>query len=87
MNNNCQMAFESLDGLQKLYPEFLAHSRYFSDDNVPLFKSSVLGNYQLVQEFPGYKTASPLPAEISKLLGLRKKDARFIGAYPSLSTP
>ncbi|MGD0590006.1 MAG: right-handed parallel beta-helix repeat-containing protein [Bacteroidota bacterium] len=86
-NNDCQFSCESLEGLQKLYPEFLAHSRYFADDNVPLFKSSVLGNYQLVQEFPGYKTASPLPAEISKLLGLRKKDARFIGAYPSLSTP
>lgn len=83
MNNNCQMAFESLESFQKLYPEFSVHSRYFTDD-IPLFKSRELGNYQLLRTFPGSKDASLLPAEVSKLLGLPEKDVRYIGAYPPL---
>jgi parallel beta-helix repeat protein len=83
MNSDSQIAFESLEALQKMYPEFSPHSQYFADD-VPLFKSFELGNYQLLQTFPGYKIASPLPAEISKLLGFLNKDIRFIGAYPPL---
>ncbi len=80
-NNNCQLALDSPEGLQKLYPEFSVRSRYFPDD-VPLFKSRELGNYQLLQSFPGTKEASSLPAEISKLLGLNKKEVKYIGAYP-----
>ncbi|MGD0339621.1 MAG: right-handed parallel beta-helix repeat-containing protein [Bacteroidota bacterium] len=80
-NNNCQLALDSPEGLQKLYPEFSVHSRYFLDD-IPLFKSRELGNYQLLQSFPGTKEASSLPAEIGKLLGLHKKEVKYIGAYP-----
>jgi parallel beta-helix repeat protein len=86
MNGDCQMAFESLEGLKKLYPEFLTYSRYFTDENVPTFKSPELGNYQLLQAFPGSMEGVQLPAEIIKLLGLQKKDARFVGAYPPIST-
>lgn len=81
MNNDCQVAFWSLEGLQKLYPEFLVRSQYFTDD-IPLFKSRKLGNYQLLPTFPGSQNASLLPAEISKILGLSKKEIRYIGAYP-----
>ena len=82
-NNDCQMAFESPESLQKVYPEFSTHSRSFADD-IPLFKNRELGNYQLLQTFPGSKAASLLPAEISKLLGIPKKDIKFVGAYPPL---
>lgn len=81
---NCQTKFGSPEGLQKLYPEFSAHSRYFANYNGPLFKSPELGNYQLLQGFPGAEAATGLPEEISKLLGRGEKDARFIGAYPPL---
>jgi parallel beta-helix repeat protein len=85
LNDHCQqLALDSPDGIHKLYPEFSANSKYFANDNVPLFKSPELGNYELLQTFPGYKSASPLPAEVSKLLGISKKDIRYIGAYPPL---
>ncbi len=83
-NENCRLTFNSLAGLQKLHPEFSANSRYFTDYNGPLFKSSELGNYQLLQAFPGSTAATRFPDEIMKLLGLSKKDDRFIGAYPPL---
>ncbi len=83
--NDCQVNFESLEGLQKLHPEFSAHSRYFANYNGPLFKSSELGNYQLLQAFPGAGTAIVLPAEITELLGRAKKQALFTGAYPPTS--
>jgi parallel beta-helix repeat protein len=80
---NCQVAFESLEGLQKLHPEFSAHSRYFANYGGPLFKSPELDNYQLLKAFPASTTAARLPSEIRKLLG-RKDDTPFIGAYPPL---
>ena len=78
-SNNCQAELSSLDGLQKLHLEFEAHSKYYPDYNGSLFKSSVLGNYELLRDFPGSGLASELPADISKLLGQSEK---FIGAYP-----
>ncbi len=81
---NCRLSFESPEGLRKMYPEFSANSRNFVNFHGPLFKSPELGNYQLLQAFPASKAAAHLPSEISKLLDLSKKDARFIGAYPPL---
>jgi parallel beta-helix repeat protein len=81
MNNNCQALLGSPEALQKICPEFSASSMYFTGD-IPLFKSGKLGNYQLLPAFPGSGYASLLPPEISKLLGLSKKQIRYIGAYP-----
>ena len=78
VNNNCQLISESLGDIQKLYPEFLTHSRYLPNYNGPLFKGFDLGNYHLLQAFPGSDAAASLPTEISELLGQSK---RFIGAY------
>jgi hypothetical protein len=80
-NNNCQLISGSLEGLQKVYPEFLTHSRYYPKYNGPLFKSPDMGNYQLMQAFPESNEAVSLPSEVSKLLGQSK---RFVGAYPPL---
>jgi len=80
-NDDCQLPFESLEDLQKLHSEFSANSQYFANYNGPLFKSTELGNYQLLQTFPGSTKAARLPAEIRKLLGQSK---RFIGAYPPI---
>jgi hypothetical protein len=66
-----------------MYPEYSAHNQHFTDD-VPLFKSHELGNYQLLQTFPGKQAASLLPTEISKLLGCSKKNITYIGAYPPI---
>jgi hypothetical protein len=77
----------SPEELQKLHPEFSAHSRYFANYDGPLFKSAEPGsykNYQLLQAFPDSKTAAPLPAEISKLIGQPTTSELFVGAYPPL---
>jgi len=84
-NEERQLPFESLAGLQKLHPEFSANSQYFANYDGPLFKSSELGNYELLKAFPGSAAASPLPTEIrSAQGGLRrpKQDSRFPGAFP-----
>jgi hypothetical protein len=79
---NFQTKIDSPEGLNKLYPEFSAHSKYFPNYNGPLFKSSELGNYQLLQAFPGCGAATTLPSEIGNLLGRGEKEAQFTGAYP-----
>lgn len=79
-NENCVAALTSPAELNKLHPEFSAHSLFFTQGSV--YKSSELGNYQLLSSFPGLKAASPLPADISTLLKRPKKGLPYIGAYP-----
>ena len=58
-----------------------SHSKYFPDYNGPLFKSHILGNYELLQAFPESDKGTKLPAEVSKLLG---QTEQYIGAYPPI---
>lgn len=79
-NSNCQLAVQSLADMQAINPDFSIHSQSYSDD-IPLFQSSELEHYRVVQAFPGLKYAGPLPAEISKISGL-PANPKFVGAYP-----
>jgi hypothetical protein len=77
----CQLKANSLADLQIYYPGFNKNSLSI-EKNVSFFKSPDLGNYQLVKGFPGEKCAAKLPEAISSLLGMPKKAAPYIGAYP-----
>jgi len=79
--SECQMAFESIESFRKVAPEFSAQSLMFADD-IPLFKNPELGNYQLLDSFPGSKAAAPVPDEIRSALGLPQKGVKYLGAYP-----
>ncbi len=79
---NSLLDIKSLEDLKKLYPEFEAHGKAFDNYDGPLFRSPDLGNYELLKAFPGSSAASPLPAEIRKLLRRPKHDSRFAGAFP-----
>ena len=70
--------------LNKLHPEFSAHSKYFDNYDGPLFKSPELGNYELLKAFAGSSVGGPLPAEIRKLLDRTNQENHFPGAYPPL---
>ncbi len=72
----------SPEGLNKLQPKFSAHSKVFENYYGPLFKSTILGNYELLKGFPGSSAASPLPSEILKLLGKSYQGTNFPGAFP-----
>ena len=78
----CQQAVESQDGLKKLFDGSSVNSTVFKSFNMPLFKSSELGNFELNQAFPGANAATALPADIQKLLGLQTKYKPYVGAFP-----
>lgn len=80
-DSSCQARLTSPEDLHKLYPEFSSHSQSFTDD-IPLFKSRELGNYNLLGTFPGSKDATTVPEEILKILGLSGKELKYVGAYP-----
>jgi parallel beta-helix repeat protein len=80
----CQVGFESVGELHKLYPQFAAKSASFASYDGPLFKSAVLGNYQLLATAPGATGGIQLPLEIRKLFGQSKKEAPYVGAYPQV---
>jgi hypothetical protein len=81
-NNQCQQSIQSPEDLNKLYPEFSGNSLYIENENEPLFKSSELGNYQLLPEFPGTKAGVQLSEEIRQLIGFPKNGNWPVGAYP-----
>jgi hypothetical protein len=78
----CQVGFESLEDLRMMYARFSVHSRCYLNYDGPLFKGAELGNYQLVQAFPGLESGVQPPAEITKLLRQGSTDGRYVGAYP-----
>jgi parallel beta-helix repeat protein len=78
--NECQAAFRSPVDVNKMYPEFCVHTQVYAG-GIPLFKSPELGEYRLLPTFPGFRTASVLPAEIRKLLEV-PRGVNYIGAYP-----
>ncbi len=88
-SDNCQEAFDSPEGLHRLYPEFCANSRYFAGYNGPLFKNAAAGDYRLSESFEGARAGTRLPAQISGLLGWENYGMPFVGAYPpdSMDTP
>jgi len=77
----CQQAVKSLDELKKVFEGSSANSRVFESFNMPLFKSPELGNFELNKAFPGANTATVLPADIQKLLGLPAKYKPYTGAF------
>jgi hypothetical protein len=80
MNDSCIIALDNPEELNKLYPEFEAHSALYT--NYSVFKSEDLGNYHVLPEFPGTRSGVPVPDVIKTLLKRSKKDLPYVGAYP-----
>jgi parallel beta-helix repeat protein len=76
----CVKEFAALDEFRKLRPDYEAHSIYLPGDYGSVFKSVDLKNYQLNMSF-NRPSASPVPAEVLKLLGWPKQTSYAPGAY------
>ena len=51
--------------------------------HLPLFKSEILDNYNLLEEFSGKNTATDIPVNVKKLMGIPADAKGFIGAFDS----
>jgi hypothetical protein len=58
-----------------------AKSQLLEGKHLPLFKSTTIKNYQLLDEFPGKATATEIPANVKKLMGIPSDTKGFVGAY------
>jgi len=82
-NEDCHIEIEELSDLHKLHPEFSTNSQYFKSYDGPLFKSWKLRNFELLNEFPGSRSAATeLPDKAKALLMLSDEYIPFIGALP-----
>ncbi|HOT14192.1 MAG TPA: right-handed parallel beta-helix repeat-containing protein [Bacteroidales bacterium] len=82
VDKSCLMAFQNFDSLKKTYPEVKDNNRFYTDINV--FKSVELKQLTVLKNFPGNIDAGLVPANISALMNLPKKDYKFVGAYPPI---
>ncbi len=79
--DGCRVELASLEALRQLHPDFAAHSLYLPDFTGAFFKSPELGNYELLGALQ-VSLPDLVPADVLKLLGWTKADARTPGAYP-----
>jgi parallel beta-helix repeat protein len=77
---NCQSEIKTLAELQQLSGA-AAKSQVLEGKHLPLFKSGIIGNYQLLDEFSGKTAATEIPASVKKLMGIPADTKGFVGAY------
>jgi len=80
INKDCQAEVNTLDELKKVSGA-AANSMYFENRHMPMFKGLELGNYHLLDEFPGNSVSTALPEKVKKLMGIPADTRSFLGAY------
>jgi parallel beta-helix repeat protein len=81
-NKSCQAGFDSLESLRRMYAGFSADGRVFMKYDGPLFRSTELGDYRILVDFPGSVSGLQLPTSIRKVIGRPLPDGGYVGAYP-----
>ena len=81
-NASCQEAINDQEQMKKVFDGSSLNSRVYINNNMPLFKSMELGNFQLNPAFPGATAGALLPPDVQKLLGIQPKSKTYVGAYP-----
>ncbi len=77
---NCQSEIKTIDELKNISGA-ATNSQYLEGKHLPLFKSTVIKNYQLLDEFPGRTATTETPANVKKLMGIPADTKGFVGAY------
>lgn len=78
---NCQIALDSLEDVQKVSGGFEQHGRSFSGYAGAIFRSPELHNYELTQLPPGVEPVADVPTGILHMLGW-KVGPHAPGAFP-----
>ncbi|WP_461629991.1 right-handed parallel beta-helix repeat-containing protein [Labilibaculum euxinus] len=82
-NAECQANYSNPEAFYKQHPEYAKNSIGLARYNGPLFKSLLLGNYELLSDFKGKGAATSLPEEVYQLLQSPvNPKLPFVGAYP-----
>jgi hypothetical protein len=79
---NCQTEIKTLAELQQLSGA-AGKTQLLEGKHLPVFKSAAIKNYQLLDEFPGKVTATEIPVNVKKLMGIPAETKGFVGAYGS----
>lgn len=79
-NNQCQVAINSFDELDKMYPGHEKNSIYLENYTGSFFRSLELGNYEVQSQFENISQQAAIPVEVNKLINRKKETG--VGAYP-----
>jgi hypothetical protein len=79
---NCQSEIKTLGELQQL-SSAAGKTQLLEGKHIPLFKSAAIKNYKLLNEFSGKATATDIPVNVKKLMGIPADAKGYVGAYIS----
>ena len=82
VNTKCQQVFDSPAALHKDFNKFEGESVLFASENIPVFRSPELKNFELLPLFPAGDIAAKLSGDIAVKSGIPLKQF-YLGAYPS----
>ncbi len=82
LNGKCQTSFNTPGELHNAIADYSGNSKSYINYHGLLFKGNELGNYQLLNGFPGSNAATKPDKKITDLLRVRSKQL-YPGAYPS----
>jgi len=80
--NNCDELIESMEDFKNTFEGSSVNSEFYNEEDLQVFKSLELANYQLLTDFKGAKAAAVLPVGVQKLIGITGKYTPYIGAFP-----
>jgi len=73
---------ESMEDFKNTFEGSSVNSEFYNEEDLQVFKSLELANYQLSTDFKGAKAAAVLPVGVQKLIGITGKYTPYIGAFP-----
>ena len=76
-------AVDSLRCFRNIQAQFAVHSKFLSNFSGPLFKGSILVNYELSTDFKAPDLKIIIPGNISKLIHNNDENLNYVGAYPN----
>ncbi len=82
-NPSCQVGFDNLEDLRKVYSKFETAGHCYAGYDGPLFKSVELDNFELLPGFSASQLGMKLPEVVQKLIGRSGEEDRYVGAYPA----
>ena len=69
-DGKCRVSANTPSEINSIVTDYATRSISLKNYRGPLFKSVHLGNYQLLENFPGLKAATDLPESVKKLMGV-----------------
>ena len=81
-NEKCLAGYRTPESFHKQIRKYSAHDKLYTAEQTPVFRGFELGNFQLLENYPGRNLGCAIPEAVKLLLGTGDEAGNHVGAYP-----